>query len=130
MGKIQRQMDNWMVRALNTPSRIILLKSVLQLMPIYQMTNQAIPKTICQKMMEILKKFLWQGTNKAKKWALLSWKWLSKTLTEGGLGLRDPYILNQVMGEKLWWRWIQGGEDCRKSCGRRNMRWPDPLKEN
>ena len=62
------------------------------------------------KMVEIFKKFLWQGTNKAKKWVLLSWKWLSKTLTEGGLGLRDPYILNQVMGPKLWWRQIQGGE--------------------
>lgn len=74
------------------------------------MTSQAIPKTICQKMVEIFKILLWQGTKKAKKWVLLSWKWLSKTLTEGGLGLRDPYILNYVMGAKLWWKWIQGGE--------------------
>ena len=25
--------------------------------------------------------------------------------------MRDPYILNQVMGAKLWWRWTQGGQD-------------------
>jgi len=61
------------------------------------------------------KNFIWQGTSKKKKWALLSWTWLSKSVTKGGLGLRDPYILNQVMGEKLWWRWIQGGEDLWKS---------------
>ena len=100
---------------LNIPSRLILLKSVLQAMPIYQMASQAIPKTISQKMVEIFKKILWQGTSKTKKWVLMSWKWLSKYLIEGGLWLRDPYILNQVMGAKLWWRWIQGGEDLWKS---------------
>lgn len=31
-------------------------------------------------MVEIFKRFLWKGTNKAKKWALLSWKWLSKKI--------------------------------------------------
>lgn len=89
----------------------MLLKSVLQAIPIYRMDNQDIPKTICQKMVEIFKKFLWQGTSKTRKWALLSWKWLSNSVTEWGLGLRDPYILKQVMGAKLWWRSIQGGED-------------------
>ena len=23
----------------------------------------------------------------------------------------DPYLLNQVMGAKLWWRWNQGSQD-------------------
>lgn len=115
IGKIQKRMDNWTFRTLNIPSRLIPLKSVLQAMPIYQMASQAIPKTICQKMVEIFKKFLWQGTSKTKKWALFSWTWLSKSVIEGGLGLRDPYILNQVMGAKLWWRWIQGGQDRWKS---------------
>ena len=49
------------------------------------MVSQAIPKNICQKMVEIFKKFQWQGTNETKKWVLLSCKWLSKSLTEGGL---------------------------------------------
>jgi len=66
-------------------------------------------------MVEIFKIILWQGINKTKKWALLSWKWLIKSLTERGLGLRDPYIVNQVMGAKLWWLWIQGGEDLWKT---------------
>ena len=75
------------------------------------MASQAIPKTICQKTVQIFKKIMWQGANKSKKWALLSWTWLSRFVSEVGLGLRDPYVLNQVMGEKLWWRWIQGGND-------------------
>ena len=34
-----------------------------------------------------------------------------KSKTEGGLGLRDPYILNHAMVAKLWWRWLNGGND-------------------
>lgn len=49
-----------------------------------------------------LQKFYVARVKQIKKWALLSWTWLSKHVKEGGLGLRDPYILNQVMGEKLW----------------------------
>ena len=44
-----------------------------------------------------------------RKWALLSWEKLIKIKNMGGLGLRDPYVLNQVMGAKLWWQWIQVG---------------------
>jgi len=40
---------------------------------------------------------------------------VEKIFNSLGLGVRDPYILNQVMGEKLWWRWIQGGEDLWKT---------------
>jgi hypothetical protein len=27
--------------------------------------------------------------------------------SQGGLGLRDPGKLNQVMGAKIWWRWLK-----------------------
>lgn len=94
MGKIQWKMQNWTFKMLNIQSRIILLKSVLQSILIYQLTSQATPKTVCQKMVDMFKKFLWQGPSMATKWALLSWSWLNKSLKEGGLGLRDPYILN------------------------------------
>jgi hypothetical protein len=29
----------------------------------------------------------------------------------GGLGLRDPCILNDVMGAKIWWRWLTHPSD-------------------
>lgn len=47
----------------------------------------------------ILKKIIWHEAHEAKKWALLSWNQLIKTKTAGGLGLRDPFRLKQVMGE-------------------------------
>lgn len=108
---IRKKMENWTFRSLNAPSQLILLKVVLQAIPIYQISCQAIPKSISQKMVAMFKKFLWKGTNKTRKWALISWEWLSRLSKDGGLGLRDPFIVNQVMGAKIWWRWTQGSQD-------------------
>ena len=48
---------------------------------------------------------------------------------EGGLGLRDPYTLNQVMGEKIWWRWRGGGGDLWKQNWTRKYNMPKRMKE-
>lgn len=90
-------------------SHVIVLKAVLQSVPIYQLSGQVVHKMVCYGMFDIFKSFMWQGKKMEKKWALLSWCWLSKPLKAGGLGLRDPYTLNQVMGAKLWRRSVQGG---------------------
>lgn len=71
----------------------------------------AAPKGICNKLIEIYRKFLWGGPKQQKKWALCSWDNLTKPKEKGGLGLRDPSVLNQVLAEKLRWRWMQGGKD-------------------
>lgn len=57
----------------------------------------------------------------SKKWSLVSWKDLVKSKTKGGLGLRDPYILKKAMGFKLWWHWMNGGNDLwKRICTNKN----------
>eukprot|EP00253_Pinus_taeda_P005113 PITA_05113 len=68
-------------------------------------------KGVCTKLKEIFGKFVWGGPKQQRKWALVSWKNLVKRKEEGGLGIRDPEMLNKILGAKLWWRWLQGGED-------------------
>jgi hypothetical protein len=46
------------------------------------------------------KNFLWQGAQASKKWALVAWNTICKPKDKGGLGLRDPEILNQTLGPK------------------------------
>ena len=58
---------------------------------------------------------------------LLSWEKLTKLKTVGGQGLRYPYVLNQVMGAKLWWRWLQGGHDLWKFIWERKYQMPRTL---
>jgi hypothetical protein len=51
--------------------------------------------------------FLWHEYQSNKKWALVGWDKLCMPKNQGGLGLRDPGKLNQVMGAKIWWRWLK-----------------------
>jgi len=57
-------------------------------------------------MVDIFKKKFQQGSQEAKKWALISLENITKPKIARGIALREPYILNQVMGTKIYWRWI------------------------
>ena len=56
-------------------------------------------------------KFLCNGTNKRRKWALVKWKIVCTPKHQGGLGLRDPKHENVVSGAKLWWRWVTHAQE-------------------
>eukprot|EP00253_Pinus_taeda_P021248 PITA_21248 len=109
--KIMKRLDNWTFRALNLAARVVLLKATIQEILIYPLSVMAAPKGICNKLVEVYRKFLWGGPKQQKKWALCSWKSLTKPQEKGGLGLRDPWTLNQVLATKLRWRWLQWGPD-------------------
>eukprot|EP00253_Pinus_taeda_P018458 PITA_18458 len=111
LEKIMKRLENWTFRALNLAARVILLKATIQAILIYPLSVMAAPKGICNKLVEIYKKILWGGPKQQKKWALCSWNSLTRPKEKGGLGLRDPWTLNQVLTTKLRWRWIQGGPD-------------------
>jgi len=109
---------------LNIAGRLVLLKSILQAIPIYPLSVMAAPKGACAKMQEIFRKFIWGGPKQQRKWALVSWKSLSKQKDEGGLGLRDLGILNQALGAKLWLRWMRGGNDLWKKIWTQKYNMP------
>jgi hypothetical protein len=111
LTRVEKQIQNWAFRALNAPGRLIMLKSVLQALPVYQISGRACPKGICSALVSMFNRFLWQGAQDKRKWALVSWDKLLQLKTAGELSLRDPFILNNVLGAKLWWRWLMGGSD-------------------
>eukprot|EP00253_Pinus_taeda_P005533 PITA_05533 len=61
IDKIKRRLTNWSFRSLNIASRIILLNSVLQSIPIYPLSIRAASKGVCTKLREIFGKFIWGG---------------------------------------------------------------------
>jgi len=89
----------------------------------------AAPQGACIKIKEIYGKFIWGGPNQQRKWALVSWKNLTKRKEEGGLGLRDPEMLNKVFGAKLWWRWMRGGNDLWKKIWSHKYNMPKTMEE-
>eukprot|EP00253_Pinus_taeda_P011292 PITA_11292 len=125
LDKLRNRVVNWAFRTLNMAGRIVLVKSVLQAIPIYPLSIMAAHLGICSKIREIMRKFIWGGANHQKKWALVSWKHLTERKEKGGLGLRDPEKLNKVLGAKLWWRWLREGNDLWKAIWRLKYNMPD-----
>jgi hypothetical protein len=104
---ISNRLNNWTFRSLNLAARLVLLKYVLQAFPTYLFTTLAAPQSVIRAIRNIQRSFLWHGHHPNKKWVLVGWDKICRPKALGGLGLRDPGKLNQVMGEKLWWRWLK-----------------------
>lgn len=103
---ISNRLASWTFRPLNIAARLVLLKSVLQALPTYLFTALAAPKPIIRAIINLQRNFLWRGLQPNKKWALVSWDKVCAHKSSGGLGLRDPGKLNQIMGANIWWRWL------------------------
>jgi hypothetical protein len=111
LSSFSKRLSSWTFRALNLPSRLILLKAILQALPIYVFSALAAPKFILTTIKSMQRNFLWQGLTKEKKIALVSWDKLCKPKEQGGLGLRDPVIMNKVLSAKIWWRWLKNPKE-------------------
>eukprot|EP00253_Pinus_taeda_P024197 PITA_24197 len=129
LDKLSNKVANWAFRTLNIAGRIVLAKSVLQAIPVYPLSIMAAPLGICIRIREIIRNFIWRGADQKKKWALASWSQLTERKEKGGLGLRDPEILNKVLGAKLWWRWLSGGNDLWKTIWKEKYNMPDSAVE-
>jgi hypothetical protein len=111
LSSFSKRLSSWTYRALNLPSHLILLKAVLQALPIYSFSALAAPKFVLNTIKGIQRNFIWQGLNTGKKMALVSWDKLCRPKEQGGLGLRDPVIMNKVLSAKIWWRWLKIPKD-------------------
>ena len=70
--------------------------------PIFTYTILLAPKYILNIISKELRKFLWQGGKKqGKKFNLVNWDKVMEDKAKGGLGIRDPGMMNLAMGAKL-----------------------------
>ena len=83
-----------MLRPLNFPSRLILVKSILQAMPTYLFFILAAPKAILKEIGCIQRNFLWGGRGEKAKFSLVRWEDVCKPKEQQGLGLRDPEVMS------------------------------------
>ena len=71
LDKLKQKLNLWTFQALNFPSKLILVKSVLQAMPLYLFSVLAAPKSVIKQIRNIQRNFLWGGGDYHKKWALV-----------------------------------------------------------
>eukprot|EP00253_Pinus_taeda_P025961 PITA_25961 len=106
LDKLEAKLSSWTYRSLNIASRLIMIKSVLQAMPLDLFSILATPKWVLKAIRNLQRNFLWGSTGLNRKWALVKWSEVCQLKSNGGLGLRDPIHSNHTMGAKVWWNWL------------------------
>ena len=82
-----RKVNSWTYRPLNFPSCLVLMKVVFQALPNYQLSVTTITIFVCQQLRFLWRTFLWKGSAKTHKWALVGWNKLISPKNNDGLGL-------------------------------------------
>jgi len=108
---MERKLAKWYFHTLNILGHLVMLKSILQVMPLYLFSALAPSKHILKYFCNLWGTFLWGGTNKTRKWTLIGQNTLFHPKLSRGLGLHDPKTLSLFLGAKTWWRWLNINDD-------------------
>jgi hypothetical protein len=90
ISSLTKKLDNWAFKSLNLVGRLILVKYVLQTIPLYIFSILEAPKYVLKVVRNIQRSFLWGGTKERKKWALVSWTSIYKPKWGRRLGTQRP----------------------------------------
>eukprot|EP00253_Pinus_taeda_P023884 PITA_23884 len=105
ISKIKDKITSWGGYWLTKGGKIILLKSALSALPIYQASFLLAPKHIMEQISCLLRDFLWKGgRGNQNKIHLVNWDLVKRPILEGGLQIRDPALSNLSLGCKLLWK--------------------------
>lgn len=102
------RLNSWKTKLLSQAGRLILIKAVLQSIPIYYMTTTKIPKKVLHKLTGLIRRFFWDKVDKTRFLALIAWEKLTIPIGMGGLGLKNLETMNEALLMKMLWRLAAG----------------------
>ncbi|XP_059067666.1 uncharacterized protein LOC131858444 [Cryptomeria japonica] len=96
-------MDGWKSRWHTSAGRILILRSVVSVIPIFSVMCLKLLKRVINVIQQRMKKSIWNGANDHDKIPLLAWDKIYQAKIKGGVGLRDWHKMNIALGAKLVW---------------------------
>jgi ribonuclease HI len=126
LDKLKKRISSWGANWLSLAGRIVLIKSVLASVPIYQNSLLLAPGTTIKQMEALQRRFLWEGGKQtSRRPHLINWDKVSKPLLEGGLSLKNAKVQNLALGEKLLWHIVSGKTTwCKEALWKKYFRGP------
>eukprot|EP00253_Pinus_taeda_P014925 PITA_14925 len=99
LEKLEAKLFLWTHRSLNMASRVVLIKSILQSMPLYLFSLLAAPKWVLKAIKNLQCNFLWGISSHNRKWALVKWEKVCLPKNVEGIGIRDPDHRNKQLSK-------------------------------
>ncbi|KAJ4755627.1 RNA-directed DNA polymerase (reverse transcriptase)-related family protein [Rhynchospora pubera] len=107
LDKIDSKLQPWKRQFLSQAGKVVLIKSVIEPLLLYTMSNTAIPAAIIKVIEGKLRAFFWDKGGSSRM-PLVAWKSITRPKDHGGLGLKDLTCFNLSLHMKALWSIISG----------------------
>ncbi|KAL9674773.1 hypothetical protein QQ045_002972 [Rhodiola kirilowii] len=106
--RFKQKLGSWRSANLSMAGRVVLIKSALCSIPLYQASIYKMPSSVSQEMEKIQRSFLWGGSESRRKIHYVKWDTVKKPKRFGGLGILGLVEMNLALLAKWWWKLASG----------------------
>lgn len=110
MDKIVARARSWASRALSYAGRLQLINSILFAIQTYWSSLFILPKSVIKQVEQVLRNFLWKGSDLSHGGAKVAWASICLTKQEGGLGITNFEVWNLAAMLKHIWHICSDGD--------------------
>jgi len=104
LSKVRKKLSVWKGRNLSFTGRVRLIKSVINVIPLFFLSFFKAPIGVCKEITKLQRSFLWGWGADGRKIAWTSWENICKAKEERGLGIRCIDFFNEALLVKWIWR--------------------------
>ncbi|CAH9117544.1 unnamed protein product [Cuscuta europaea] len=108
INQFGKKLNTWNQKNLSQGGRLILIKHVLNSIPLHGLAVDSIPKRVIKILNSKMASFFWGYSSDKKKFHRIKWVNLCYPTEEGGLGIRSLTDIEKAFTLKLWWKWKTG----------------------
>ncbi|CAN0825290.1 LINE-1 retrotransposable element ORF2 protein [Linum grandiflorum] len=105
IAQVNNRLDSWKVKHLSFGGRLVMVKHVLESLPIYYMSLFKAPCSVINQIEKKMRTFLWCGNSEKRHFHAVHWNLVKADLNNGGLGITDLRCMNLALLSKWFWRY-------------------------
>ena len=106
LEKLENILKVWSNKWLSRAAILVLIKSVLEAIPVYWMSLSWIPKGILEKVRKMSFYYLWSGKKENQVMPWVRWERIAKSKALGGWELNNIFMFSRALTTKYVWRLI------------------------